>query len=119
MALLKIESGEVTRHVGTRGAFAVAEMVTLPDGRSFPKTYTVWADEAPEIGSIVSVIGVMSAKAREYETANGPKTAIDISINEPEVNVFGHPQIQAPTATEAASNVENVLGGKQVEEPIF
>ena len=90
MALLKIESGEVIRHVGSRGAFALQETVTLPDGRSFPKTYTVWYEgEAPAVGSIVSVIGVFSAKNREYPAPSGMKVAIDISINDPEVNILG------------------------------
>lgn len=90
MALLKIESGEVIRHVGSRGAFALQETVTLPDGRSFPKTYTVWHEgEAPAVGSIVSVIGVFSAKNREYNAPSGTKVAIDISINDPEVNILG------------------------------
>lgn len=90
MALLKIETAEVTRHVGSRGAFAVAETVTLPDGRSFPKSYTVWLEgEAPPVGAIVSVTGVFSAKLREYAAPTGMKQAIDISINEPEVKVLG------------------------------
>lgn len=90
MALLKIESGEVIRHVGSRGAFALQETVTLPDGRSFPKTYTVWHEgDAPAVGSIVSVIGVFSAKNREYNAPSGTKVAIDISINDPEVNILG------------------------------
>ncbi len=93
MALLKIESGEVIRHVGSRGAFALQETVTLPDGRSFPKTYTVWHEgDAPAVGSIVSVIGVFSAKNREYNAPSGTKTAIDISINDPEVNILGSDQ---------------------------
>lgn len=90
MALLKIESGEVIRQVGTRGAFAIQETVTLPDGRTFPKTYTVWHEGEPiPTGSIVSVIGVFSAKNREYAAPSGMKTAIDISINDPEVNILG------------------------------
>lgn len=90
MALLKIESAEVTRHVGSRGAFAVSETVTLPDGRSFPKSYTIWFEgEAPAIGSIVSVIGVFSAKLREYAAPSGIKQAIDVSINEPAVTILG------------------------------
>ena len=114
MALLKIESGEVTRHVGTRGAFAVAEMVNLPDGRSFPKTYTVWAEQAPEVGTIVSVIGLMSAKTREYAAPSGMKTAVDISINDPEVTVLGIPPV---SSEEAVANVE-AIGAKE-SEPIF
>jgi len=90
MALLKIESGEVIRQVGTRGAFALQETVTLPDGRSFPKSYTVWHEGEPiPTGSIVSVIGVFSAKLRDYNAPTGTKTAIDISINDPEVNILG------------------------------
>lgn len=90
MALLKIESGEVKRHVGSRGAFVVEEQVTLPDGRSFPKSFTVWyeGDNIPAVGSLVSVIGKFSAKTREYPAPSGMKTAVDISINEPEVNVL-------------------------------
>lgn len=102
MALIKIESGEVTRHVGTRGAFAVAETVTLPDGRTFPKSYTVWQDnEAPAIGAIVAVTGVMSAKIREYESQGNVKHAIDISINDPEVTIMGNPKPATPEATAA------------------
>lgn len=89
MALLKVESGTVTRHVGSRGAFVVEEQVTLPDGRSFPKSFTVWNEgEAPAIGSIVSVIGKFSSKTREYPAPSGMKTAVDISINEPEVTTL-------------------------------
>lgn len=90
MALLKIESGTVTRHIGSRGAFVLEEQVTLPDGRSFPKSYTVWyeGDNTPQNGAIVSVIGKFSAKTREYPAPSGMKTAVDISINEPEVTVL-------------------------------
>lgn len=89
MALLKIESGTVKRHVGSRGAFVVEEQVTLPDGRSFPKAYTVWAeDEPPAVGAIVAVTGVFSAKTREYPAPSGMKTAVDISLNEPEVTTL-------------------------------
>lgn len=89
MALLKIDNGTVTRHVGSRGAFVLEEQVTLPDGRSFPKSYTVWyeGDNSPAVGDLVSVIGVFSAKTRGYQAPSGNKVAIDISINEPEVTV--------------------------------
>lgn len=89
MALLKLENVEVIRSVGTRGAFAVEEQVTLPDGRTFPKTYTVWHEGDPiPVGSLVSVVGVLSAKAREYNAPSGTKTAIDMSVNEPEVKIL-------------------------------
>lgn len=88
MALIKIESGEVVRHVGQNGAFALQEWVTLPDGRTFPKTFTVWATGlAPEIGSLVKVTGEMSTKLRTYGD-NGEKTAIDVSINNPEIETL-------------------------------
>lgn len=89
MALIKIENATVTRHVGSNGAFAVEEQVTLPDGRSFPKSYTVWLKGTPPaVGSLVSVAGQFSAKTREYAAPSGMKTAVDISINEPEVNTL-------------------------------
>ncbi len=91
MALLKIESGEVIRQVGTRGAFALQEHVTLPDGRTFPKTYTVWYEgntNSFPTGSLVTVTGVFSAKTREYAAPSGMKTAVDISINDPEVTLL-------------------------------
>lgn len=90
MALLKIENAKVIRTVGTRGAFAVEEYVTLPDGRTFPKTFTVWNEKepAPPVGSLVSVVGVLSAKTREYPAPSGMKTAIDMSINEPEFQIL-------------------------------
>ena len=110
MALLKIESAEVTRHVGTRGAFAIAEHVTLPDGRTFPKTYTVWAEGTPpEIGSIVSVTGVFGAKVREYPVSNGAvaaptmKHAVDVSINEPQVNILGSLPVDVEAPAEPAT----------------
>lgn len=105
MALIKIESGEVTRIVGQNGAFAVGEEVSLPDGRSFMKQYTVWNHgEAPQVGQIVSVIGQFSAKIREYDSPTGKKQAIDVSINDPEVTLMGVPApvqaepVQAPQA---------------------
>lgn len=115
MALLKIESAEVTRHVGTRGAFAIAEHITLPDGRTFPKTYTVWAEgTAPEIGAIVSVTGIFGAKVREYPVSNGPvaaptmKHAVDISINEPQVTILGQTSavVEAPAEPAAPVSAE-------------
>lgn len=102
MALIKLESAEVVRHVGTRGAFAVNETIILPDGRSFPKSYTVWADEAPAVGSIVQVYGQMSAKLREYAAPTGIKQAIDISINEPTVTIMGTPKPDTAEETAAA-----------------
>lgn len=93
MALIKVESAEVKRIVGARGAFAIGEYITLPSGASFEKTYTVWAEgEPPLIGSVVSVIGQLGMKIREYPAPSGFKHAIDVSINEPEVTILGAPK---------------------------
>ena len=116
----KIESAEVTRHVGTRGAFAAAEWVNLPDGRSFSKSYTIWADEAPAIGSIVTVTGEVTIKQREYAAPSGMKTAIDVNFNNPNVTVIAaaKPDTEIGTA-EAIQNIADTLGAKLSEEPAF
>lgn len=91
MALIRIENAEIVRQVGSRGAFAVQEYVTLPNGQSFPKTYTVWYEgdsNAYKTGSIVTVTGTLSAKVRPYTTGNGQeKHAVDLAINDVEVTV--------------------------------
>ena len=104
MALIKIESAEVTRHVGSRGAFAVGEYITLPTGASFMKTYTVWNDatvtgmDAPTIGNVVQVIGELGVKVREYTNNMGQlKHAADISINNPQITQLAH---QKPATVE-------------------
>lgn len=86
-----IASGEVKRKVGSRGAFAVAETITLPNGATFDKTYTVWleSDDSPNVGDIVTVTGEVSVKTREYPAPSGMKTAIDINFNDPKVQVLG------------------------------
>lgn len=107
MALIKIESAEVLRHVGQRGAFAVGEHVTLPSGASFQKQYTVWAEgTAPHIGQIVSVIGQLGLKLREYNAPSGVKQAIDVSINEPEVTLLGQPK--PATVEETAQAIQEI-----------
>jgi hypothetical protein len=103
MALIKIESAEVLRHVGSRGAFAVGEYITLPTGASFQKQYTVWSEgEAPAIGAVVSVIGQLGMKIREYPAPSGMKHAIDVSVNQPEVTVLGAPKPATVEETAAA-----------------
>lgn len=103
MALIKIATGEVTRHVGQRGAFAVAEDVQLPSGAQFKKSYTVWneTEPAPEIGSIVEVMGVLGVKVREYMSQGLPKHAADISINEPQFKVLAPAMPSEPEAVAA------------------
>ena len=91
MALMKLTDVRVKQHVGTNGAFAVEEWVHLPDGRSFPKTFTVWANEAPPVDTIVNVVGTFSAKAREYNAPSGQKIAIDVSVNDPEITIVSTP----------------------------
>lgn len=115
MALIKVESAEVLRHVGGNGAFAVGEHITLPTGASFQKQYTVWhKGEAPSVGSIVSVIGQLGLKIREYPAPSGMKQAIDVSINEPEINVLGAPK--PATVEETAQAIEEIAAttGKDI-----
>lgn len=94
MAYIKIESAEVTRPVGSRGAFQIHEYVTLPDGRTFPKTFTVWQEgEVPNQGTIVQVYGTLSTKVREWTDQTGTlKHVVDVSINEPTVTIIGKPK---------------------------
>ena len=116
MALIKIESAEVLRHVGTRGAFAVGEYITLPTGASFQKQYTVWQDgEAPSVGSIVSVIGQLGMKIREYAAPTGIKHAIDVSVNEPEVTVIG--AAKPTTVEETAAAIQDIAATTGKELP--
>lgn len=119
MALIKIESAEVLRAVGSNGAFAVGEYVTLPSGASFQKQYTVWAknDVAPPKGTIVSVIGQLGMKIREYPAPTGMKHAIDVSINEPEVTVLGQPK--PDTVEETAAALQDIAATLIKEEPAF
>lgn len=111
----KLESGQVVRHVGTRGAFAVEETITLPDGRSFPKTYTVWAEIAPPIGSIVQVTGELTIKTREYPAPSGMKTAIDINFNNPNVTVLGAPMPETPA--QVAEAIQEIADNTVKELP--
>ena len=104
MAFIKIESAEVTRAVGSRGAFQIQEFVTLPDGRTFPKTFTVWQEgEVPATGAIVQVYGSLSTKVREWVNAQGEtKHVVDVSINEPTVSIIGKPKPATPEETKSA-----------------
>jgi hypothetical protein len=106
MALIKIESGRVVRHVGTRGSFAVEEYKTLPDGRTFPIQYTVWHDGYPtvEIDGIVQVLGELSVKISEPNAAG--KVYANISVNNPTVTAIG---------VEALKNVPGIK--EIIEEP--
>ncbi len=119
MALIKIESAEVLRHVGSRGAFAVGEYITLPTGASFQKQYTVWASDSlvPAVGSIVSVIGQLGMKIREYPAPSGMKHAIDVSVNEPEVTVIGAPK--PATVEDTAAAIQDIAATLIKEEPAF
>ena len=117
MALIKVESAEVLRHVGTNGAFAIGEYITLPTGASFQKQYTVWnkGSDAPTIGSVVSVIGQLGLKIREYPAPSGMKQAIDVSINEPEVTVLG--AAKPATVEETAQAIADIAATTGNEVP--
>lgn len=116
MALIKIESAEVLRHVGSNGAFAIGEYITLPTGASFQKQYTVWAKgtDVPSVGSVVAVIGELGMKIREYPAPSGIKHAIDVSINQPEVTVLGTAKPVTVEATAAAIQDIAATTGKEL-----
>jgi len=85
----------------------VGEYITLPTGASFQKQYTIWQDgEAPAVGSIVSVIGQLGMKIREYAAPSGMKHAIDVSVNEPEVTVMG--AAKPATVEETAAAIQDI-----------
>lgn len=111
----KIETAVVSRHVGDRGAFAAEETINLPDGRSFPKTYTIWASEAPPIGTIIQVTGEVTIKQREYAAPSGMKTAIDINFNNPNVTILGTPK--PATVEETAQAIQDIAATTGQELP--
>lgn len=92
MALIKVENAKVLKAVGTRGGFSIEEWVTLPDGRTFPKSYTVWYEgnsNTYKEGQIVTVTGELSAKVFDYvnETTGQPGRGVSININNPEITL--------------------------------
>lgn len=117
MALIKVESAEVLRPVGTRGAFAIGEYITLPTGASFQKQYTVWnnSGEAPATGTIVAVIGQLGMKIREYPAPSGMKHAIDVSINEPEITILA--AAKPDTVEETAAAIADIAADTGKELP--
>lgn len=116
MAYVKIESGRVARHVGTRGAFALEEWVTLPDGRTFAKTYTVWNEgTVPAIDAIVAVVGELGTKVRAYMGSDGiEKYVVDVSINQPTVTAIGVNKLDTVPEIRAA-----VAAAPVAEDPTF
>ena len=84
MATISINEATVSKHVGENGAFQIEEIETV-NGNQWTRRYTVWSKEvAPEVGTLVTVHGSLSTKAREYTAANGDaKVAVDVNINDP------------------------------------
>lgn len=67
-------------------SFTVAEKVQIP-GYEFEKLYNVWSKDGPTVGSIVSVTGKLSMKIKTYGEGTEQKSFIDVSINEPTINI--------------------------------
>jgi hypothetical protein len=84
MATISINEATVSKHVGENGAFQIEEIETV-NGNQWTRRYTVWSkDVTPEIGTLVTVAGQLSTKAREYQANNGDtKVAVDVNINDP------------------------------------
>ena len=84
MATISINEATVSKLVGENGAFQIEEIETV-NGNQWTRRYTVWSKAvAPEVGTLVTVTGQLSTKAREYTASNGDaKVAVDVNINEP------------------------------------
>lgn len=84
MATISINEATVSKLVGENGAFQIEEIETV-NGNQWTRRYTVWSKEVtPEVGTLITVTGQLSTKAREYTAGNGDaKVAVDVNINAP------------------------------------
>jgi hypothetical protein len=85
MAMINIENGKVSRIIEGYG-FEVTE-IRFVKGEEYKSYYTVWNREVKvEIGDIVTVEGIYSAKIDSYtDKTNTPRTKISVSVNNAEV----------------------------------
>lgn len=72
MAFVTLE-GKITR-THNKG-FKLEETITLPDGRSFGKFWTIWSNTEAEVNDLVTVKGELSTKiAKDYQTGEDKLT---------------------------------------------
>ena len=91
MAMINIENGKVSRIIEGYG-FEVTE-IRFVKGEEHKSYYTVWNREVKvEIGDIVTVEGIYSAKIDSYtDKTNTPRTKISVSVNNADVMIADAP----------------------------
>jgi hypothetical protein len=91
MAMINIENGKVSRLIPGYG-FEVTE-IRFVKGEEYKSYYTVWNNEVKvEIGDIVTVEGIYSAKIDSYtDKTNTPRTKISVSVNNADVMIADAP----------------------------
>jgi hypothetical protein len=91
MAMINIENGKVSRIIEGYG-FEVTE-IRFVKGEEYKSYYTVWNREVKvEIGDIVTVEGIYSAKIDSYtDKTNTPRTKISVSVNNADVMIADAP----------------------------
>jgi hypothetical protein len=91
MAMINIENGKVSRIIEGYG-FEVTE-IRFVKGEEYKSYYTVWNREVKvEIGDIVTVEGIYSAKIDSYtDKTNSPRTKISVSVNNADVMIADAP----------------------------
>lgn len=78
-------TGNITKHLADKG-FNLTETITLNDGRSFDKYWTVWGKQAP-IGDTVTVTGELGTKILKDHTTGEDKISaagnriVELTVN--------------------------------------
>lgn len=70
MAEIKVQNAKVSRIIDGYGFGAVVEK-TLPSGDTKKEKYTVWTDTRVNVGDVVSISGLPSAKVEEFTNEKG------------------------------------------------
>jgi len=103
MAKIVVENATVERVFETRtGSVGVSlkESYTPKNGGEVRHSwFTAWFDRHPqvEVGQVVSVSGFHSARTRTYDSASGPKTSVDVSVNSARLIDSAPPIAPAPS----------------------
>ena len=96
--------GVISKALGDKG-FSLTETITLNDGRSFDKYWTVWTGLDFTVGSTVQVSGELGAKIlKDFQTKEDKLTRngdriVELSINN--VSALGTLEAASTTATPA------------------
>lgn len=94
--MAEVKVGAVVKRAFGKG-LKVAELVKLPNGSSYDRTWTVWTSEDIAEGASIEVQGTMSVKQSEYTNRDGElKTGLDYMINDARIQVLRPAAQQAP-----------------------